>query len=134
MYLARDVHTKCLCAVKVCEKSHIHREKMHKAILREKQIMKYLTEKQSKFIIKLLSTFQDDTRLCMYICFNAKKKFILFFLFLIQLVFVLNYCVNGELLSFINQREIFDHKATLFYAAEILLALEHLHRYDIVHR
>ncbi|KAH9501705.1 Sterile alpha and TIR motif-containing protein 1 [Dermatophagoides farinae] len=112
VYLARDVHTKCLCAVKVCEKSHIHREKMHKAILREKQIMKYLTEKQSKFIIKLLSTFQDDTRL----------------------FFVLNYCVNGELLSFINQREIFDHKATLFYAAEILLALEHLHRYDIVHR
>lgn len=42
--------------------------------------------------------------------------------------------MNGELLSFINQREIFDHKATLFYAAEILLALEHLHRYDIVHR
>ena len=55
--------------MKVCEKSHIHREKMQKAILREKQIMKYLTEKQSKFFIKLLSTFQDDTRLCMSIPF-----------------------------------------------------------------
>ncbi|OTF70464.1 hypothetical protein BLA29_012275, partial [Euroglyphus maynei] len=66
VYLARDVHTKCLCAIKVCEKSLIHREKMQKAILREKQIMKSLTEKQSKFFIKLLSTFQDDTRLCMF--------------------------------------------------------------------
>ncbi|UXI14602.1 hypothetical protein NH340_JMT00545 [Sarcoptes scabiei] len=85
---------------------------MQKAILREKQIMKYLAEKQSLFCVKLLSTFQDDTRL----------------------FFVLNYCVNGELLSFINQREIFDAKAALFYAAEILVALEHLHKNGIVHR
>lgn len=53
---------------------------------------------------------------------------------LFRLVFVLNYCVNGELLSFINQREIFDAKAALFYAAEILVALEHLHKNGIVHR
>lgn len=48
--------------------------------------------------------------------------------------FALNYCVNGELLSFINQQEVFDEEATLFYMAEILLALEHLHRLGIVHR
>lgn len=39
---------------------------MQKAILREKQIMKYLAEKQSLFCVKLLSTFQDDTRLCLF--------------------------------------------------------------------
>lgn len=48
--------------------------------------------------------------------------------------FAMNYCVNGELLSFINQQEVFDEEATLFYMAEILLALEHLHRLGIVHR
>ena len=54
------MHTKSLCAVKVCEKDHITKENMQKAILREKQIMKYLSEKQSIFVIKLLSTFQDE--------------------------------------------------------------------------
>ena len=48
--------------------------------------------------------------------------------------FTMNYCINGELLSFINQREIFDEKASLFYGAEILLALEHLHKLKIIHR
>ncbi|XP_017485727.1 PREDICTED: putative 3-phosphoinositide-dependent protein kinase 2 [Rhagoletis zephyria] len=85
---------------------------MSKAILREKSIMKVLTENVSPFIIQLFATFQDETRL----------------------YFALNYCVNGELLSFINQQEVFDEEAALFYMAEILLALEHLHRLGIVHR
>lgn len=57
--------------------------------------------------------------------------FLTFFLFL---DFSLSYCSNGELLSFLNQREIFDEEAWLFYSAEIILALEHLHRLGIVHR
>lgn len=48
--------------------------------------------------------------------------------------FALSYCANGELLSYINQREIFDEQASLFYAAEILLALEHMHKLGVVHR
>ena len=38
------------------------------------------------------------------------------------------------MLSFIQQREVFDDQACLFYAAEILLALEHLHKLGIIHR
>lgn len=50
------------------------------------------------------------------------------------LVFGLNYCPNGELLQFIQAREIFDNNAVLFYSAEILLALEHMHKLGIIHR
>jgi len=71
-----------------------------------------LFDSDCPFFIKLYCTFQDETRL----------------------YFTMNYCPNGELLTLINQREIFDEQASLFYAAEIILALEHLHRLGIVHR
>ena len=64
VYLARDTVSKMDVAVKVCEKSHIYRERMQKAILREKHIMRILTETPSPFIIQLYCTFQDETRLC----------------------------------------------------------------------
>ena len=48
--------------------------------------------------------------------------------------FVMNYAKNGELLPFINKNGSFDEECTRFYSAEILLALEHLHKLGIVHR
>jgi 3-phosphoinositide dependent protein kinase-1 len=46
----------------------------------------------------------------------------------------MNYAKNGELLSFINEVDSFDLNCARFYSAEILLALEHLHKLGIVHR
>lgn len=46
----------------------------------------------------------------------------------------MNYAANGELLPYINKVGSFDEECTRFYAAEILMALEHLHRLNIIHR
>lgn len=64
------------------------------------------------FFVKLYCTFQDND----------------------SLYFVLSYAKNGELLPYINKVGAFDIECTRFYAGEILQALEHLHRLNIIHR
>lgn len=46
----------------------------------------------------------------------------------------MNYAANGELLKLLKNVGSFDEECTRFYAAEILLGLEHLHRLNIIHR
>lgn len=41
---------------------------------------------------------------------------------------------NGELLNFMDKLGSFDEEVTKFYSAEIILALEHLHKLGIIHR
>ncbi|RLN10442.1 hypothetical protein BBJ28_00023304 [Nothophytophthora sp. Chile5] len=47
---------------------------------------------------------------------------------------VLDYCPGGELFFHLAQRGHFTEPEAAFYLAEILLALEHLHRHDIIYR
>lgn len=46
----------------------------------------------------------------------------------------MNYAENGELLKLLNKVGSFDEECTRFYAAEMLQALEHMHRLNIIHR
>ncbi|XP_054155103.1 3-phosphoinositide-dependent protein kinase 1-like [Oppia nitens] len=112
VFLGVEVHRSYEVAIKVCEKALIRREKKENAIFREKTCLHMLTINPSPFFIQLLCTFQDETRL----------------------FFVMNYAKNGELLSLINERQVFNDHCCRFYSAEILLALEHMHRLGIVHR
>ncbi|CAK5046097.1 unnamed protein product [Meloidogyne enterolobii] len=64
------------------------------------------------FIIRLYCTFQDNDRL----------------------YFALAYAKHGELLDWLRRLGSFDEEATLFYASEILCALEFLHKCKIIHR
>ncbi|KFM73562.1 3-phosphoinositide-dependent protein kinase 1, partial [Stegodyphus mimosarum] len=80
--------------------------------MREKQILNILNNHPSPFFIKLYCTFQDSDRL----------------------YFVMNYAKHGELLPYIIKVGSFDEECTRFYTAEILLAIEHLHKLSIIHR
>ncbi|GIX69201.1 3-phosphoinositide-dependent protein kinase 1 [Caerostris extrusa] len=64
------------------------------------------------FFIKLYCTFQDSDRL----------------------YFVMSYAKHGELLPYIVRVGSFDEECTRFYAAELILAIEHLHKLFIIHR
>lgn len=64
------------------------------------------------FIVKLIYAFQ------------TKKK----------LYFVMDYCSGGELFYHLGRAGRFSENRTRFYAAEIVLALEHLHTLGIVYR
>lgn len=70
-----------------------------------------LSDSTSLFV-RLYCTFQDKERL----------------------YFVLTYAKNGEMLQCINKVGSFDLPCTIFYSAELILALEILKRKGIIHR
>lgn len=41
---------------------------------------------------------------------------------------------NGELLDFMKKLGSFNEEVTRFYTAELILALEHLHKIGVIHR
>ena len=51
-----------------------------------------------------------------------------------KLYFCLEYCPGGELFFYLSQIGRFKQDAARFYAANILLALEHLHSKNILYR
>mmetsp|Transcript_762 Transcript_762/g.92 ORF Transcript_762/g.92 Transcript_762/m.92 type:complete len:155 (+) Transcript_762:192-656(+) len=51
-----------------------------------------------------------------------------------KLYLILDYCPGGELFYHISRNRYFDEARTKFYAACIILALEHLHSLDIIYR
>ncbi|XP_024085743.1 3-phosphoinositide-dependent protein kinase 1 isoform X2 [Cimex lectularius] len=112
VYLTKDIHTNKEYAIKVCDKRHIIRERKTEYVQRERDVLNIISTAGVPFFVKLYCTFQDTD----------------------SLYFVLSYAKNGELLPFINKVGAFDTACTRFYAAEILLALEHLHRLKVIHR
>lgn len=96
--------------VKVCEKALIIREKKERYVKREREVMHMLSNTPG--FVSLLCTFQDTK----------------------NLYFVMTLAKNGDLLPYINKVGSFDFKCTQFYAAELILAIEHMHRKGIVHR
>lgn len=51
-----------------------------------------------------------------------------------KLYFVLDYCPGGELFFHLSRMEKFEESMAKFYAAQIALALEHLHDLGVVYR
>ncbi|PFH36864.1 hypothetical protein BESB_050560 [Besnoitia besnoiti] len=60
----------------------------------------------------------------MHYAFQTRKK----------LYFVLEYCPGGELFFHLSRAGRFTENAACFYSAEVLLALEHLHKHNVVYR
>ena len=56
------------------------------------------------------------------------------FFSLLILDMLLEYVPGGELFSVLRQRGKFDTKTAVFYAAEILCALDYLHNLQIIYR
>ncbi|KAI1732443.1 protein kinase domain-containing protein [Ditylenchus destructor] len=115
VYFAKEVDTGDDYAIKVMMKSEIRREKKVRYVLREKDVMAALTYGYGghPFVVKLYCTFQDRDRL----------------------YFAMTYAKHGELLDWLRRLGSFDEAVTLFYASEILYALEFLHvKCNIIHR
>lgn len=96
-------------AMKILKKSEIIRLKQTEHIISEKEV---LTQIHHPFIVNLMKTFQDETRLYM----------------------VLEYIIGGEVFSHLRKAGKFPSDVAKFYAAEIVLAFEYLHSLDIIYR
>lgn len=96
-------------AMKVLQKSEVVRLRQVEHINNEREILRNV---RHPFIVSLYASFQTPTNL--FMC--------------------LEYVVGGELFSHLRRAVRFHNDVTRFYAAEILLAIEHLHGLDIVYR
>ncbi|XP_066934706.1 3-phosphoinositide-dependent protein kinase 1-like [Clytia hemisphaerica] len=96
-------------AMKVLRKAHIIKEKKVPYVTREKEI---LAMTNHPFIVKLYFTFQDKE----------------------NLYYGLSYASRGELLQYIIKLGSFDEECTKHYTAEIICAIEYLHKLGIIHR
>ncbi|KAH7966072.1 hypothetical protein HPB49_013572 [Dermacentor silvarum] len=107
----------CLCrdgsgafhAMKILEISDVIRLKQVEHVKNEKAI---LLQVQHPFIIRMSWTHHDAT--CLYMLFE--------------------YVSGGELFTYLRNAGRFTSATGSFYAAEIVLALEYLHRMHIVYR
>lgn len=90
------------------QKAHI-KSKAKLLLLAEREV---LGKAESKFIVKLYYAFQ-----------SAKK-----------LYFVMEFLPGGELFYHLRKARKFPESTAVFYAAEIVLAIEYLHKNNIVYR
>uniref|UniRef100_A0A7S1FY85 Protein kinase domain-containing protein n=1 Tax=Corethron hystrix TaxID=216773 RepID=A0A7S1FY85_9STRA len=109
------VHKKCgldvnsLYAMKVLKKAHLYKRKQ---IDRTKTERRVLAVADHPFIMSLHYAFQTDEKL----------------------FFILDYCPGGELFFHLSRYRKFPERVAQFYAAELLLALGHLHDKGIIYR
>ncbi|CCA67867.1 probable Serine/threonine-protein kinase gad8 [Serendipita indica DSM 11827] len=96
-------------ALKTIRKAHIAEKGEVTHTLHERLV---LTKVSSPFIVPLKWSFQSESKLYL----------------------VLSYVNGGELFHHLQREQKFNEERSRFYAAELLLALEHLHSLNIVYR
>ncbi|KAI8060445.1 kinase-like domain-containing protein [Gongronella butleri] len=106
---AKDKKTDKQYAIKKLDKAHIVKNDKVKYVMIERDA---LSRMNHPGIVKLYWTFRDNR----------------------SLYYVLDLAPNGELYSLIRKMAPFDAETARFYAAELLLALEHIHSNGVVHR
>jgi len=101
--------TKKVYAMKMLEKDYIRKNDQIMNIFTERGILAKLNH---PFIVSLQYAFQTKTKL----------------------YFVMDYCSGGDFFGFLKIKRKFSESETRFYAAEIAMALDCLHRNNIVYR
>lgn len=107
--LVRHKVTKTLSALKVVDKYHVIKHHVVEGIKRERRLLEMIDDPG---IVNLLFTFQDSSNLYLG----------------------LEPCVHGELFDQIRMQGVLPLESARVYAAEIVLILEALRKYNIVHR
>lgn len=107
--LVRKKNTSQLFAVKILSKP---------ILVRKQQVEHTRTER------RVLASITHPFVVCLHYAFQTKDK----------LYFVLDYCPGGDLFFHLSRCGCFPEAMVKFYAAEIVLALIHLHEQGIVYR
>jgi protein-serine/threonine kinase len=107
--LVRKKDDNGIYAMKVLKKKYMIKKNQVEHIKTERQILEMM---DFPFIIKLKFAFQNEHKLYL----------------------VMDYCPGGELFFHIQRVERFNEEAVKFYAAQLILAIEYLHKNNIVYR
>ncbi|KAJ8589626.1 kinase-like protein [Rhizopogon salebrosus TDB-379] len=109
VHLVMSNHNRRFYAIKVLNKEKIVRTKQIEHTNNEKMMLEAV---QHPFIINLWGAFQDASNLYM----------------------VMDFVPGGELFTLLRRSNRFPDPVAKFYAAEVALALNHLHTRDIIYR
>ncbi|KAI9259248.1 kinase-like domain-containing protein [Helicostylum pulchrum] len=107
--IGKDKRTGKQYAVKRLDKAHIVKNNKVKYVMIERDA---LSRMNHPGIVKLYWTYKDNR----------------------SLYFVLDLARSGELYTYVRRLAPFDLETAKFYAAEILLAIEHIHERGVIHR
>mmetsp|Transcript_23966 Transcript_23966/g.26618 ORF Transcript_23966/g.26618 Transcript_23966/m.26618 type:complete len:170 (+) Transcript_23966:1-510(+) len=107
--LARKKDSDEIIAIKMLKKSYLKKRKQEVHTKTERFILETINH---PFIVNLQYAFQNTEKL--YFC--------------------LEFCPGGELFFHLQRVENFDEEVTRFYSAQMVLALEHLHKHDVIYR
>ena len=100
---------KKIYAMKILKKKAMIKRNQVAHIKTERKIMELVDH---PFIVKLRYAFQNPQKLYM----------------------VMDYCPGGELFFHIQRVERFNEEEVKFYGAQLVLALDHLHKNNIIYR
>lgn len=109
VFLVQKRESKQLYAMKVLRKSKVMAQNLIKYAKTERNVLSYI---KHPFIVSLNYAFQTPEKLFL----------------------ILDYCPGGDLGFQISREKKFDEARAKIYACEILLALEELHKRDIIFR
>ena len=109
VYLVQKISTKKNYAMKVLRKERIMGQNLSKYAIAERNV---LSLSNHPFIVKLNYAFQNSTKLFL----------------------ILEYCPGGDLSKHLSIEKRFKEERAKFYLCEILLALENLHKRNIIFR
>ena len=113
VFLARDKRNKSLYALKTIAKHRLKRDRERTHVRSERDILATLAEAGTHpFLVSLRASFQDKE----------------------QLYLVLDYHRGGDLAGELAKRQKFDDARVCFYAKEIVIGINELHRLGIIYR
>ncbi|KAI9912237.1 hypothetical protein PsorP6_009599 [Peronosclerospora sorghi] len=107
--LVRKKNNSKVFAMKILTKSHLLKRKQVEHTKTERRVLSVASH---PFIVGLHYAFQTEAKL----------------------YFVLDYCPGGELFFHLSRMGKFHEEMARFYAAELVVALEHLHSLGVVYR
>ena len=107
--LVKNKKNSTLYAMKIVKKKEV-KKKDEKYIKTERDILAFITD--HPFLIQFHSSFQTESKL----------------------YFILEYCPGGELFNLLKKKKKFTEAKTRFFIAQIILALEHLHKFNVLYR
>ena len=109
VFLVQKKDDQKIYAMKILKKKAMIKRNQVNHIKTERKIMELIDH---PFIVKLIYAFQTAHKLYM----------------------VMDYCPGGELFYHIQRVERFNEEAVKFYGAQLVLALDHLHKNNIIYR
>ena len=109
VYLVQKTSSKVLYAMKVLSKDRIMGQNLMKYAMAERNVLSLTNH---PFIVKLNFAFQTNHKLFL----------------------ILDYCAGGDLAKHLQYEKRFSEERARFYLCEIILALEDLHKRDIIFR